>query len=126
MNVNRTVGKRKGVGSGIAKDAKSPCNVLQWRLRDEFLSHLLQVSVCLRLVEDDAFFLKLLVNLIGLFQKVEIKETKQDEKTTGIQTFTFQMSAEISPPQLAPSAQRPQSRPASGPAQTPPAPAKKG
>ena len=62
----------------------------------------------------------------GYFQKVEIKETKQDDKATGIQTFSFQMSAEISPPQIAPSAQRPQSRPASGPAQTPLAPAKKG
>jgi len=34
------------------------------------------------------------------FQKVEIKETKQDEKSTGIQTFVFQMTAEISPPRL--------------------------
>lgn len=62
----------------------------------------------------------------GYFQKVEIKETKQDEKSTGIQTFIFQLSAEISPPQLAPSAQRPQPKAASGPAQTPAAPAKKG
>ena len=62
----------------------------------------------------------------GYFQKVEIKETKQDDKSTGMQTFTFQMSAEISPPQIAPSAQRPQARPASGPAQTPAGPAKKG
>src|SRR5947209_16712204 len=35
----------------------------------------------------------------GYFQKVEIKETKQDEKTSAIQTFVFKMSAEISQPQ---------------------------
>jgi len=33
----------------------------------------------------------------GYFQKIEIKETKQDEKTAGIQTFTFSISAEIAP-----------------------------
>jgi len=58
----------------------------------------------------------------GYFQKVEIKESKQDEKNTAIQTFTFQMSAEISPPQAA------QARPANAPAAAPAgkAPAKKG
>jgi type IV pilus assembly protein PilN len=58
----------------------------------------------------------------GYFQKVEIKESKQDEKNTVIQTFTFQMSAEISPPQAA------QARPANAPAAAPAgkAPAKKG
>ena len=61
----------------------------------------------------------------GYFQKVEIKETKQDDKTSGMQTFVFQLSAEISPPQLAPSPQRPQPKATSG-AQTPAAPAKKG
>src|SRR6202165_1992127 len=45
----------------------------------------------------------------GYFQKVEIKETKQDEKTAGIQTFLFQISAEITPPQIAPNAPRGQS-----------------
>jgi type IV pilus assembly protein PilN len=64
----------------------------------------------------------------GYFQKVEIKETKQDERSTGVQTFVFQLSAEISPPQIAPSApsaQRPQPKAASAP--TPAAaPAKKG
>jgi type IV pilus assembly protein PilN len=35
----------------------------------------------------------------GYFQKVEIKESKQDEKNTNVQTFQFQLSAEISPPQ---------------------------
>jgi Tfp pilus assembly protein PilN len=52
----------------------------------------------------------------GYFQKVEIKETKQDEKNTGIQTFLFQMTAEISPPNAVKAA---------GPA-APAAPAKKG
>ncbi len=57
----------------------------------------------------------------GYFQKVEIKESKQDEKNTGIQTFVFQMSAEISPPQAA------QARPANAPAApAAKAPAKKG
>src|SRR5437879_12125764 len=58
----------------------------------------------------------------GYFQKVEIKESKQDEKNTAIQTFVFQMSAEISPPQAA------QARPANAPAAAPAAkaPAKKG
>jgi Tfp pilus assembly protein PilN len=62
----------------------------------------------------------------GYFQKVEIKETKQDEKNTGIQTFLFQMSAEISPPQIAPSAPRPQQPKAVGSPGTAAAPAKKG
>ena len=34
----------------------------------------------------------------GYFQKVEIKETKQDEKNSALQTFVFQISAEITPP----------------------------
>src|SRR5262250_49723 len=42
----------------------------------------------------------------GYFQKVEIKESKQDDKNNSIQTFLFQMTAEISPPQA------PQARPA--------------
>jgi Tfp pilus assembly protein PilN len=63
----------------------------------------------------------------GYFQKVEIKETKQDEKNTGIQTFLFQMSAEISPPQIAPVAPRPQQQPkAVGSPATAATPAKKG
>src|SRR5713226_6682705 len=58
----------------------------------------------------------------GYFQKVEIKETKQDDKNTGIQTFLFQMSAEISPPTAV------QTRPANtpAPAAAAKAPAKKG
>jgi Tfp pilus assembly protein PilN len=63
----------------------------------------------------------------GYFQKVEIKETKQDEKNTGIQTFLFQMSAEISPPQITPVAPRPQQQPkAVGSPATAATPAKKG
>ncbi len=58
----------------------------------------------------------------GYFQKVEIKESKQDEKSAGAQTFTFQISAEIAPPQPV------QARPASAPAPSSAAkaPAKKG
>lgn len=36
----------------------------------------------------------------GYFQKVEIKQTKQDEHNTGVETFNFQLSAEITPPQV--------------------------
>src|SRR5216683_2526066 len=58
----------------------------------------------------------------GYFQKVEIKESKQDEKNTAVQTFTFQMTAEVSPPPAA------QARPANAPAPAAAgkAPAKKG
>jgi type IV pilus assembly protein PilN len=62
----------------------------------------------------------------GYFQKVEIKESKQTDNTSGIQTFTFQLTAEISPPQLAPG-QRPPAKTTSGPGQPAVnAPAKKG
>lgn len=63
----------------------------------------------------------------GYFQKVEIKESKQDEKNKDLQTFTFQISAEISPPPVgAPAAQKTptQTKPASAPTQPAPAPAK--
>jgi Tfp pilus assembly protein PilN len=58
----------------------------------------------------------------GYFQKVEIKESKQDEKNQAVQTFLFQISAEITPPPAV------QARPASLPAPpaTAKAPAKKG
>src|SRR5260370_42624735 len=62
----------------------------------------------------------------GYFHKVEIKEAKQDDKNTGIQTFLFQLSAEISPPQLAPMAPRSQSRATGSPAAPGSAPATKG
>lgn len=62
----------------------------------------------------------------GYFQKVEIKETKQDEKNTAVQTFNFQLSAEITPPPAggAVSAAKPANA-AAKPAQ-PAVPAKKG
>jgi len=58
----------------------------------------------------------------GYFQKVEIKETKQDEKNSALQTFVFQISAEITPPSAV------QARPANTPVPTATAkaPAKKG
>jgi Tfp pilus assembly protein PilN len=58
----------------------------------------------------------------GYFQKVEIKESKQDDKNLGVQTFLFQISAEIAPPPAV------QARPASSmaPPATAKAPAKKG
>jgi Tfp pilus assembly protein PilN len=57
----------------------------------------------------------------GYFQKVEILETKQDEKNAAVQSFMFQITAEISPPPAV------QTRPANTPASaTAKAPAKKG
>jgi len=57
----------------------------------------------------------------GYFQKVEIKESKQDETNTAVQTFKFEISAEIAPPQAV------QTRPASTPVPAAaPAPARKG
>jgi Tfp pilus assembly protein PilN len=59
----------------------------------------------------------------GYFQKVEIEESKQDERaTSGIQTFTFKLNAEIAP--NGPGAGG--AKPASSPAQPAAAPAKKG
>jgi type IV pilus assembly protein PilN len=55
----------------------------------------------------------------GYFQKVEIRESRQDEKNTAVQTFNFQLTAEISPPAAAPPAPARSTAPA-------PAPAKKG
>jgi type IV pilus assembly protein PilN len=59
----------------------------------------------------------------GYFQKVEIKEAKQDDKNVGVQTFNFQISAEITPPQPAlagPSQAKPANTPSkSAPAATP-------
>jgi Tfp pilus assembly protein PilN len=56
----------------------------------------------------------------GYFQKVEIKESKQDSTNTAVVSFLFQISAEITPPPLT------QTRPANTPASAPRAPAKKG
>jgi type IV pilus assembly protein PilN len=55
----------------------------------------------------------------GYFQKVELRESKQDEKNKDVQTFLFQLTAEISPP--VPAAAHPAAAPASATA-----PAKKG
>jgi len=64
----------------------------------------------------------------GYFQKVEIKDAKQDEKSQNVQTFLFTINAEIAPNGPA-AASTPAAKPAStpgaaGPAAT--APAKKG
>src|SRR5450432_1466600 len=64
----------------------------------------------------------------GYFQKIEIKDAKQDEKNTAVLTFLFSITAEIAPnaPLTMGAAQ---AKPASTPAQTVPktaAPAKKG
>ena len=62
----------------------------------------------------------------GYFQKVEIKESKQDEKNTSIQTFLFTINAEIATSGPTAGAQ---TKPANAPAQAAPAtsaPAKKG
>ncbi len=61
----------------------------------------------------------------GYFQKVEIKESKQDERNTTVQTYLFQISAEIAPPQAANAGQ---AKPTSAPAKPAgaAAPAKKG
>jgi type IV pilus assembly protein PilN len=63
----------------------------------------------------------------GYFQKVEIKETKQDDKNIAVQTFNFQLTAEITPPQAAPTAPA-QSKAANTPTKVAPnaTPAKKG
>jgi Tfp pilus assembly protein PilN len=60
----------------------------------------------------------------GYFQKIEIKDTKQDDKNTGVQTFLFTINAEITP--TGPNAQGTQAKPANAPATNAPAPAKKG
>ena len=59
----------------------------------------------------------------GYFQKVEIKETKQDDRNLAILSYTFQISAEITPPQATQA--KPANTPAPGAAAAK-APAKKG
>lgn len=61
----------------------------------------------------------------GYFQKVEIKETRQDDKNTSVETFNFQLSAEITPPQVGPTAPVP-TKAANATDKAAPAPAKKG
>jgi len=63
----------------------------------------------------------------GYFQKVEIKDTKQDDRNTAVQTYSFSISAEIAP--NGPAGATPQAKPASAPGPSGPksaAPAKKG
>src|ERR1700675_4294203 len=59
----------------------------------------------------------------GYFSKVEIKESKQDDKNTAVQTFLFQVFMEITPPPAGSpaQAQHPQAKPASAPTQSAPA-----
>jgi len=52
----------------------------------------------------------------GYFRNVEIKESKQDESNTSVQTFAFQISAEISPPLVGQPVPRGPARPANAPA----------
>src|SRR6266849_1294823 len=49
----------------------------------------------------------------GYFSKVEIKESKQDDKNTAVQTYLFQVFMEITPPLAGTPAQRPQAKAAS-------------
>src|ERR1700726_2755255 len=56
----------------------------------------------------------------GYFSKIEIKESKQDEKNTAVQTFLFEISAEIAPPAPGVPVPHAQAKPASAP--VPPAP----
>jgi Tfp pilus assembly protein PilN len=63
----------------------------------------------------------------GYFQKIEIKDTKQDDRNAAVQTFLFTINAEIAP--SGPVAPPPQTKAANAPAQSAPtsaAPAKKG
>jgi type IV pilus assembly protein PilN len=61
----------------------------------------------------------------GYFQKVEIKDAKQDDKNLNVQTFLFSINAEIAP--NGPAGATPAAKPASAPTGTSPtAPAKKG
>jgi Tfp pilus assembly protein PilN len=59
----------------------------------------------------------------GYFQKIEIKESKQDDKNTAIQTFLFSITAEIASSAPAATQAKPANAPVKG---APPAPAKKG
>jgi len=52
----------------------------------------------------------------GYFRNVEIKESKQDESNTSVQTFAFQISAEISPPLAGQPVPGGPARPANAPA----------
>jgi len=65
----------------------------------------------------------------GYFQKVEIKDSKQDDKNTNVQTFLFEINAELAPNTPPPATTAPGAKPASAPGSAAPAvgaPAKKG
>jgi Tfp pilus assembly protein PilN len=51
----------------------------------------------------------------GYFSKIEIKESKQDEKNTAVQTYLFELNAEITPPGAAAPASHPLTTPANVP-----------
>jgi Tfp pilus assembly protein PilN len=53
----------------------------------------------------------------GYFSNIEIKESKQDEKASAVQTFTFEILAQITPPGAPAPATT--ARPASAPAAAP-------
>jgi type IV pilus assembly protein PilN len=56
----------------------------------------------------------------GYFSKIEIKESKQDEKNAAVQTFLFELTAEITPPAAGAAVSHPQAKPANAPAQPAP------
>jgi type IV pilus assembly protein PilN len=56
----------------------------------------------------------------GYFSKIEIKESKQDEKSAAVQTFVFELTAEITPPAAGAAVPHPQAKPANAPAQPAP------
>jgi type IV pilus assembly protein PilN len=56
----------------------------------------------------------------GYFSKIEIKESKQDDKNAAVQTFLFEVSAEITPPPAGVPAPHALAKPASAPAQPAP------
>jgi Tfp pilus assembly protein PilN len=61
----------------------------------------------------------------GYFSKIEIKESKQDDKNTAVQTFVFELSAEITPPPAGgPAPPHAQAKPASAPVQPAPSAAR--
>jgi type IV pilus assembly protein PilN len=51
----------------------------------------------------------------GYFSNIEIKESKQDDKATAVQTFNFEISAQITPPGAPASATKPASAPVAAP-----------
>ncbi|MBZ5527056.1 MAG: PilN domain-containing protein [Acidobacteriia bacterium] len=61
----------------------------------------------------------------GYFEKIEIKHSTQDDKATGIETFVFELSADIAPPAPAATA-KPANAPQAAPAKKAASPAKKG